>query len=82
MTHGQVAKRAREHKATWPELYCSEPACLWRVKHDGRPDTPCRKHPKPLPQVELFGPEQCSDCGAPFNNANPTPSGMCRACEA
>jgi len=42
MTHAQVAKRVRLHKQTWPELYC--PTCLWRVKHDGRPDTPCPKH--------------------------------------
>lgn len=27
-------------------------------------------------------PEQCSECGTPFNNANPTRSGKCAACEA
>ena len=27
-------------------------------------------------------PENCSECGHPFNNANPSPSGKCRACEA
>jgi predicted Zn-ribbon and HTH transcriptional regulator len=29
-----------------------------------------------------YGPECCQECGAPFNNANPSKSGLCPACEA
>lgn len=54
MTRGQVAAKVRAHKLAHPELYCYVPTCLWREKHDGAPDTPCQKHPKPLPQIELF----------------------------
>lgn len=40
------AKQTRIHKQTWPELYCPNDKCLWRVKRDGKPDTPCPKHSK------------------------------------
>jgi hypothetical protein len=36
------AARTREHREAHPDQYC--PTCLWRVKHNGRPDTPCPKH--------------------------------------
>lgn len=39
-----TAQKVREHKQTWPEMYCTNRACLWRVKHNGRPDTPCPRH--------------------------------------
>lgn len=83
ISRGQIAAKVRAHKDANPALYCEIPACLWRVKHSGGPDTPCRKHPKPLPQIPMdFAPETCQDCGAPFNNGNPTRSGKCAACEA
>lgn len=39
-----IAARVRVHKQTWPELYCPNPRCLWRVKRDEQHDTPCPKH--------------------------------------
>jgi hypothetical protein len=58
ITRGQIAAKVRAHKDANPTLYCEVPACLWRVKHTGGSDTPCRKHPKPLPQLEL----ECNRC--------------------
>ena len=88
-THASVAAKVRQHKQTWPELYCRVPSCLWRVKHDGRPDTPCRKHPAPLPTVEMFpkahdhaADEDCTPCRAqghvPPSEEPRTPYPWCR----
>jgi hypothetical protein len=57
-----TAQKVREHKTTWPELYCTAKVCLWRVKHNGRPDTPCPRHAErvaPLPDSPA-----CDDPGA------------------
>ena len=66
MSRGSTAAKVREHKETWPELYCHVKNCLWRVKHTGGPDTPCRKHPQPLPQTEMplgrATPRTCHEC--------------------
>ena len=74
------AASVRREKEQHPERFC--PVCLWRVKHTGGPDTPCRKHPQPLPTVPMFTPEQCDDCGMPFNDAERSKSGKCTGCEA
>jgi hypothetical protein len=29
-----------------------------------------------------YPPEQCQHCGLPFNNGDPTPSGLCAECDA
>lgn len=39
-----VAAKVRHEKEQHPERFCSNPRCLWRVKHNGRVDTPCPKH--------------------------------------
>jgi len=80
-----TAAKVAEHKSRNPHLYCSKRGCLWKT---GGPD--CPRHAvhghvrayDPLPQIPMFPPECCQDCGAPFNNANATPSGRCVACEA
>lgn len=41
------AAKVRERKQEHPADYCADPRCLWRVKHRGGPDTPCRKHQQP-----------------------------------
>jgi hypothetical protein len=51
VTRAQVAAKVRADKELYPDRYCRVPACLWRVKHTGGPDTPCRKHG--LPQTEM-----------------------------
>lgn len=68
-----TAQKVRERKEQHPGDYCPVRGCLWRVKHNGRPDTPCQKHPSP---------ESCCDCGMPFNNANPGPNGRCEECNS
>jgi hypothetical protein len=40
------AETVRNHKETWPELYCPNRDCLWRIVVSGRPDNPCPKHTK------------------------------------
>jgi hypothetical protein len=78
-SHSQVAAKVAVRKRTFPHLYCSSFRCLWVTRHrDGRV-TPCPKHAN---SVLPYPPECCQSCGAPFNNANPTPSGLCGACEA
>lgn len=32
-------------------------------------------------EIKDYSPENCRECGAPFNNANPSRSGLCAACE-
>lgn len=34
------------------------------------------------PETQVFAPENCKECGAPFNNAEPGPNGRCPACNA
>lgn len=52
-----TASKVAEHKRTWPDLYCHVSGCLWRVKHNGAPDTPCKRHPdtRPKPHAHLRG---------------------------
>lgn len=40
-----IANKVANEKAVHPERFCSSPRCLWRVKHNGRPDSPCPRHP-------------------------------------
>jgi hypothetical protein len=39
-----VAADVRRHKARYPELYCANPLCLWRIVTSRGPN-PCKNHP-------------------------------------
>jgi hypothetical protein len=64
MSHGSAAASARRHKERHPELYCSDPRCLWATARSG----PCPRHPEPLapspdrattpPEPDPVGPEE------------------------
>jgi len=42
-SHASVAKTIREQKDRYPEKFCPEPRCLWRIwTRDGA--KPCPKH--------------------------------------
>lgn len=50
MSHGSVAAKYRQDKENYPESYCQEPRCLWRLSSG-----PCRKHAQRI-EVREGGP--------------------------
>lgn len=44
IAHNSVAKSVREMKEKYPQDYCADPRCLWRVVTNRGPN-PCQKHP-------------------------------------
>ena len=65
----------REHINAGPAL--STPCAAWHLTFGGR-CLNCGWDPDPI----RFDPEQCRECGAPFNDADAPSHGLCPACYA
>ena len=50
-TYAAVAGRVRRSKEAYPERYCADPRCLWRLSSG-----PCPKHSaRPAPDLNVYG---------------------------